>query len=283
VRRHARGRRRRHTRIARRHLEALERSDLGSLPAPTFVKGYLRAYAGFLAIDPEPLLDAYRSELQGRGLDTPQAQDRLIEELSHLVAQRAGSAGRRPWPPAWATSASLGLAALVFVGSAGWLLSRSRGPRPAPATHIAAESAGSPAAAETPRPAGPRAAAPVTTTNGSPRRTASRATLQVSESGVGTAVRDQRLVGRGDRFAEGTQVAFWTRVVGGAAGDVVRHVWFHEGRAVMRAELAIGSANWRTFSRRVLPEGATGGWMVEARGPDGGLLARQEFRCVPEP
>jgi cytoskeletal protein RodZ len=45
------------TRIARHHLEALERSDLGALPIGPFGKGYLRTYAKLLGLDPEPILE----------------------------------------------------------------------------------------------------------------------------------------------------------------------------------------------------------------------------------
>ena len=115
-----------------------------------------------------------------------------------------------------------------------------------------------------------------------PRTAPSRTALDVADSGVGTGVTNHSLVGRADRFAEGTQVAFWTQVTGGGKGDVIRHVWFHQGQAVMRADLEIGGAPWRTYSRRLLPKGATGEWVVEARGPDGSLLARQAFLCVPD-
>ena len=104
----------------------------------------------------------------------------------------------------------------------------------------------------------------------------------MADSGVGTGVTNHRLVGRSDRFPEGTQVAFWTEVTDGGEGDVIRHVWFHQGQAVMRTDLEIGGAPWRTYSRRLLPRGATGEWVVEARGPDGSLLARQAFLCVPD-
>jgi len=80
---------------------------------------------------------------------------------------------------------------------------------------------------------------------------------------------------------EGSEVVFWTLVVGGRPGDSIRHVWFEDGRAVMRADLDIGGAHWRTYSRLGLPRGATGPWTVEARDPEGRLLARQEFLCVP--
>jgi len=38
----------RSTRVGRRHLEALETDTFGELPAPVFVKGFIRAYCEFL-------------------------------------------------------------------------------------------------------------------------------------------------------------------------------------------------------------------------------------------
>jgi cytoskeletal protein RodZ len=290
------------TRISPRHLEALERSDHGSLPAAPFAKGYIRAYAQYLGIDPEPILDAYRSEEHAHGLDSPDAEHRMLEELSRLVGRRSES------PPPSSRSfigrrgAAVGLAAVVMAAGGLWLYRRV--PAPAPADVTAAPSQAPPsgtaaavadteagnvatpsprretmrAGATRPDPLPRREARPTPR----PRAVASRAALSVADFGVGTTVRSRQLVGRADRFEEGSQVAFWTRVTGGQPGDVISHVWFHEGQAVMRADLEIGSADWRTFSRRVLPDGATGDWLVEARGPDGGLLARLEFSCVPD-
>jgi len=103
--------------------------------------------------------------------------------------------------------------------------------------------------------------------------------LAVADHGVGTGLVDRHLVGRSDRFTEGTSVTFWTLVVGGQPGDLVRHVWFRDGQPVMAVELAIGGPHWRTQSRHVLPVGTAGPWAVEARASDGRLLARQEFAC----
>ena len=105
--------------------------------------------------------------------------------------------------------------------------------------------------------------------------------LQVSDHAVGTDLVDRRLVGRADRFPEGTRVAYWTLVLGGQPGHVIRHVWFQEERAVMRADLPIGGPHWRTYSRLLLPRGSAGRWTVEARTSDGRLLARDEFLCEP--
>ncbi|MCA9933438.1 MAG: helix-turn-helix domain-containing protein [Ardenticatenaceae bacterium] len=47
------------TRINRRFLEALENGDYQALPTPVHVRGFLRNYARFLGLDPQPLLERY--------------------------------------------------------------------------------------------------------------------------------------------------------------------------------------------------------------------------------
>jgi hypothetical protein len=47
------------TRINLKFLEALENGDYGVLPTAVHVRGYLRNYARFLNLDPEPLLERY--------------------------------------------------------------------------------------------------------------------------------------------------------------------------------------------------------------------------------
>jgi len=50
----------RSTRVGRRHLEALEGDTPGELPAPVFVKGFIRAYCEFLECPSDHALDLYR-------------------------------------------------------------------------------------------------------------------------------------------------------------------------------------------------------------------------------
>jgi cytoskeleton protein RodZ len=47
------------TKIARRHLEALETEDFGSLPGGVFNKGFVRAYAHFIGIDEDEAVADY--------------------------------------------------------------------------------------------------------------------------------------------------------------------------------------------------------------------------------
>jgi hypothetical protein len=104
--------------------------------------------------------------------------------------------------------------------------------------------------------------------------------LSVGDHGVGTSVENRELVGRGDRFAEGSTVVFFTEVLGGSEGDRILHVWIREGDEQLSVGLSVGGPRWRTHSRKTLHPGSAGAWAVEARDQDGQVLARAEFTCV---
>lgn len=104
--------------------------------------------------------------------------------------------------------------------------------------------------------------------------------LSIDDYGVGTDVIDRQLKGKGDRFEEGSKVVFFTRVIGGADGDRIRHVWLFEKEEIVSIGLTLGGSHWRTFSRKTLPPGSTGPWAVEARDSEDRVLARAEFTCV---
>jgi hypothetical protein len=104
--------------------------------------------------------------------------------------------------------------------------------------------------------------------------------ISVTEYGVGRDVVDQELEGKGDQFDEGRKIVFWTRVVGGADGDRIRHVWYREGEEVLSVGLTLGGPHWRTFSRKTLHQGSVGSWRVEARDAQDHILASADFTCV---
>ena len=105
------------------------------------------------------------------------------------------------------------------------------------------------------------------------------ARLSIPESGVGSGVEERALVGVSDRFQEGTQVWFWTRVSGGADGDRIRHVWLQDGEERLSVGLTLGGPHWRTWTRKTLHPGSAGEWTVEARDEAGVVLATTRFVC----
>lgn len=60
----------RDTKIRARYLAALERGDYRDLPAPVYVKGFLRNYAAYLGLDPDEVIMQWRSE-RGDALPPP--------------------------------------------------------------------------------------------------------------------------------------------------------------------------------------------------------------------
>lgn len=136
------------TRVGRRHLEALEGDESGELPAPVFVKGFIRAYCEFLETKPDDALARYRQHVG------PPAAPQRFGGGGRGVPSRLGS--------------PIAVSLLLLAVLSGALIAvnlglRSGGPRSAsrPAGSTPAASAPAPATAPAPGPAtATQAAAP---------------------------------------------------------------------------------------------------------------------------
>ncbi|HEV8201271.1 MAG TPA: DUF2914 domain-containing protein [Candidatus Polarisedimenticolia bacterium] len=122
---------------------------------------------------------------------------------------------------------------------------------------------------------GPQAVEPPPTA----ARSSTSSSLQVAESGVGLRIVGTRLEGEGDRFTAGQRVTFATRILGGASGDHIRHVWLRDGKVEQSIRLRIGGASWRTWSTKTL--GRPGAWTVEARDEQDRVLAHADLTVAP--
>jgi cytoskeletal protein RodZ len=301
------------TKIAVHHLAALEYSDFKELPDMVHVKGYVRAYAEYLGLEPTAVLEEFLEEYQAQ-LPTEEAdpRDEVVRKMSKMYGD-----SQVPWTrrlrPALAIAALALIALLVWVGwgqlgreeidGAGealgapevsppqrYVVVRDPGEvRPAPVPEPVAvaepvaperepvpEQQAAPEQEATPKQEATPTPAPTLET---PVATTSR--LRIQQYGVGTGVESRQLRGESDRFSLGTKVAFFTRVEGGRAGDTVRHVWRHEGAQIASIPLRVGGANWRTYSRKTMHAGSAGAWTVEAVDADGNVLARSRFDCAP--
>jgi cytoskeleton protein RodZ len=103
------------TRIRAGHLEALEREDFGALGGAVYVKGFLRAYASWLGLDPDPLVEAFRA---GHG---EAAQPLVMAGGLRPIEAGFGGFGRRR-RPSWLAVGSV-VAGVVLVASLLSLLS----------------------------------------------------------------------------------------------------------------------------------------------------------------
>lgn len=93
------------TRVPLRHLEAIERSDYGALPATTYATGFTRAYARALELDDVELIRDLRQELQHIG-DAPEYQPYEAADPARV-------------PPRWLAWGGAA-AALVVLALFGW-------------------------------------------------------------------------------------------------------------------------------------------------------------------
>jgi len=70
------------TRINARFLEALEEGDFEKLPTPVHVRGFLRNYARFLELEPDPLLERYEAQHGQRPLPATSAASQVQQAIT---------------------------------------------------------------------------------------------------------------------------------------------------------------------------------------------------------
>jgi cytoskeleton protein RodZ len=140
------------TKISIRFLQALENDDFASVPGGIFIRGFIRAYAGYLGLDQEQVMAEYQSVAQSENF-----------ELSRL------SSANRPARKPGRRIAVLPLVVAVALLISGYALFRyshrvalAPTPAPSPAPPAAAAPAHDQSGAPTPSTAPPNAAAPGT-------------------------------------------------------------------------------------------------------------------------
>ena len=108
------------TRIPKRYLEALEtNAPLETYPAPLYARAFLREYATFLGLDPEPLVERFK--------------DHNGDEEAHLEFIPAAVPPPRRWPARVVLAISIGV--LLAIAAAG-IVSANKGGSPS-STHAA--------------------------------------------------------------------------------------------------------------------------------------------------
>src|SRR5437868_10238086 len=81
------------TKISKRFLEAIERNDHKTLPAPVFTRGFVREYARYLGLNAEEMVNRYNFAAVG---------DERIEQSAHLerlTTPQAPPLPRKKAPP----------------------------------------------------------------------------------------------------------------------------------------------------------------------------------------
>lgn len=64
--------------IQEKYLVAMEGGRFDELPTPVHARGYLKNYAKYLDLDPQPLLDSYQNNLQNGGRRVRKSEDGIV-------------------------------------------------------------------------------------------------------------------------------------------------------------------------------------------------------------
>jgi Helix-turn-helix domain/RodZ C-terminal domain len=114
------------TKIRVKYIQAMENEDFDVMPSPAYVKGFLRTYSQYLGLDPDVMLEEYRSRFEPdeehepfgghSALGRPRAHRRrntlafvaviclLILGLLYLLGRGYGTPSKPSTPPLGATS-----------------------------------------------------------------------------------------------------------------------------------------------------------------------------------
>jgi len=117
-------------------VRAIEQEDLARLPAPVYVRGFVRSYARMLKIDPSPLLSDLNAKLEP-------ARESVVGEATDYSAARAATRERKL--PQWMLA--IALLALIALGIVGWQATEQQQPPTSTPVAVAAPAAATPTAA----------------------------------------------------------------------------------------------------------------------------------------
>jgi cytoskeleton protein RodZ len=102
------------TKIQLHLLEAMERGDFASVPGGLFVRGFLRAYAKEVRLDPETLVADYLEEYEPQLAATPST----VTEVSNVpqdVILAQTEAGPFSWRKVWPSAAIAAIVLAIFM------------------------------------------------------------------------------------------------------------------------------------------------------------------------
>jgi transcriptional regulator with XRE-family HTH domain len=146
------------TKISKRFLEALERNDHKTLPAPVFTRGFVREYARYVGLNVEDMVNRYNfASANDDRIEKPPQVERYARVPPRDISPKP--APKRGIPPAYA-KVDANVIAVVFIvaalaGVAWWAIQHKRRTDAAEAAvpiHVAAAKAPIPVSVAEPRP-----------------------------------------------------------------------------------------------------------------------------------
>ncbi len=266
------------TKIKKEYLLALEEDRHDRLPAPLYVKGYLRSYARSLSLDEKEVLT--RFENYWKSLHPPEPQ--TFQEATPTEAKKSKRL--------FLQAAALAIFFLLAIVFALFLSSNHTAEEKSPSSSqgFSVIPATIPPTA-VPQEDNPQAFDILPRMEGdllnSVKTGTPPATLfEIVEAALGTEIERKNdylsLKGRVSEFTSNHQRGFFFTRLRSSTHGKITHVWLYEGKEYHRLEMEIRPPTWSVFSYLTFRPQHVGDWTVEAR--DGDLvLARLPFKVLP--
>jgi len=205
------------TKISKRFLEAIERNDHRTLPAPVFTRGFVREYARYLGLNADEMVTRYNYAAAG---------DDRIEQSAHLerlVQPVTPPAPQKGIPPIYARvdrNIYLLMAIVAALALVTWWALRSKREARAEAIDSVPRTAAAAPAVRTPLKPAP---APAATSSAAPADDLLHMTMELTDDSWITLDADGKTMvseelKRGDRRTVDARDVFRFRTIGNAAG-----------------------------------------------------------------
>jgi hypothetical protein len=103
--------------------------------------------------------------------------------------------------------------------------------------------------------------------------------LKVEKIGCGTNVVDRELEGQDTTFAATIEKVYcWSLITGGSEGASINHVWYHDGKEVVKIPINVKYPRARVHSYKTMYAGSKGEWKVEVVDAGGQVLGSTTFK-----
>jgi hypothetical protein len=265
------------TKIKEHHLKSIEEDRYELLPAAIYVKGFLKTYAQYLALDPKNIILQYENYL--KSLLPPEPPD-----LQQKIPPPRKSV--RPWF-LFSTIFTIILCMGIFISYPGSYPGRPvieakpktiPLPSTSPFTGIQGE-----LAVQKIYPVQQKEVPGLKKLEIQDVPTHEAPVFEVLEASIGTRIEregaQQFLLGKCSEFTSNNQRGyFFTRVKTPMAGKI-SHIWLWEGKEYHRIEMDVKPPAWSVYSYLTFRPQHTGNWKAEVRDRDR-LLTSLNFTVV---
>ena len=234
--------------VSTRYLKAIEEGNWNALPAPAYVKGYLRLYANYLGLSPEKIIAQYEKDIK--------PHDEKKVKLPKKAKKKRKIHYKYPIFIFCFFLLIMWLFWTVFWGVPTNEISKKT------INLKQKKSLVSPKASKVKK---------------IPKGVSS---VKVRRICICRNIKDREPVAPATIFKlkKTTYLYCFTEVIGAKRPIKIKHIWFYKGKPAMTTILPVKGKRWRTWSKKIVFFDLKGEWEVKVLGPEKQILAKIKFR-----